>query len=303
MYIGGIKRTHSTHSWFDNGASYIASLPFPTQMCLRQSHLLPLKVWNCCDRRRRGDCKTLWSRSPLATHSSRALPPSSSSWVPSHPLSHPALLYQVYVRKNVSSNHSKLIGPWLQLVAFLLAAIASLSRISDHRHHPVDVLAGAIVGVGVGLLTAISILSKRSSETEEEEEGKKREDLRSREVAVGVGGGSLRKEKAKRPSQMRLINSEFGWDHNCCCCLKTLNLFGSRFLYRHQSYRNQMVPLKFSIYKARVFPRHLSWSLRSVVETERGLREEEANPTFWTTPTSLRITINVFALNSFSLLV
>ena len=110
----------------------------------------------------------------------------------------------------MSSNHSKLIGPWLQLVTFLLAAIASLSRISDHRHHPVDVLAGAVVGVGVGLLTAISILSKRSSETEEEEEGKKREDLRSREVAVGVGGGSLRKEKAKRPSQMRLINSEFG---------------------------------------------------------------------------------------------
>ena len=74
----------------------------------------------------------------------------------------------------MSSTHSKLIGPWLQLVAFLLAAIASLSRISDHRHHPVDVLAGAIVGVGVGLLTAISVLSKRSSETEEEEEGKKR---------------------------------------------------------------------------------------------------------------------------------
>ena len=117
-------------------------------------------------------------------------------------------MYQVYVRKNVSSNHSKLIGPWLQLVAFLLAAIASLSRISDHRHHPVDVLAGAIVGVGVGLLTAISVLSKSCSETEEEEEGKKREDLRSREV--GVGGGSVRKEKAKRPSQMRLINSEFG---------------------------------------------------------------------------------------------
>ena len=112
----------------------------------------------------------------------------------------------------MSSNHSKLIGPWLQLVTFLLAAIASLSRISDHRHHPVDVLAGAVVGVGVGLLTAISILSKRSSETEEEEEGKKREDLRSREVGVGVGvgGGSVRKEKAKRPSQMRLINSEFG---------------------------------------------------------------------------------------------
>ena len=116
----------------------------------------------------------------------------------------------MYVRKNVSSTHSKLIGPWLQLVAFLLAAIASLSRISDHRHHPVDVLAGALVGVGVGLLTAISVLSKSLSETEEEEEGKKREDLRSGEVVVGVGAGSVRREKAKRPSQMRLINSEFG---------------------------------------------------------------------------------------------
>ena len=107
----------------------------------------------------------------------------------------------------MSSNHSKLIGPWLQLVAFLLAAIASLSRISDHRHHPIDVLAGATVGVVIGLLSAFSILeiSSKSSGKEKEEEVKKNDDLVCNDVS-----GSTRREKVKRPSQMPLINSEFG---------------------------------------------------------------------------------------------
>ena len=104
----------------------------------------------------------------------------------------------------MSSSHSQLIGPWLQLLSLLLAAFVSLSRISDHRHHPVDVLAGASVGVLIGLLAAFSIL-EISSNNKEEEEGVKDEDPMRKDVS-----SSGRREKVKRPSQMRLLNSEFG---------------------------------------------------------------------------------------------
>merc|ERR1712083_1031093 len=135
-----------------------------------------------------------------------------------------AAFVMVYVSKRVASSQSLLLGPWLQLLSLLLAAFASLSRISDHRHHPIDVLAGATVGIVIGLLSAFSILEISSKNKEEkEEEVKKNDDLVCNDVS-----GSTRREKVKRPSQMPLINSEFG----------------------------------------------------SVVETERELREEEANPTF-----------------------
>ena len=42
------------------------------------------------------------------------------------------------------------------LVAFLLAFLTALSRISDHKHHPTDVLSGFIIGAAV----AIGIVSK-----------------------------------------------------------------------------------------------------------------------------------------------
>ena len=39
----------------------------------------------------------------------------------------------MYVQKRVSSSCSRLLGPWLQLLCLLLAAAASLSRLTDHR--------------------------------------------------------------------------------------------------------------------------------------------------------------------------
>jgi len=133
-----------------------------------------------------------------------------------------AVFVMVYVGRRVSTSHSLLLAPWLQLFSLLLAAFASLSRISDHRHHPVDVLAGATVGVVIGLVAAFSILELSSKKLGGEEVAKNDDPL-CKDVS-----GSARREKVKRPSQMRLLNSEFG----------------------------------------------------SVVETERELREDEANPTF-----------------------
>ena len=111
---------------------------------------------------------------------------------------------KVYVGRRVSTSHSLLLAPWLQLFSLLLAAFASLSRISDHRHHPVDVLAGATVGVVIGLVAAFSILELSSKKLGGEEVAKNDDPL-CKDVS-----GSARREKVKRPSQMRLLNSEFG---------------------------------------------------------------------------------------------
>merc|ERR1719500_2693907 len=73
-----------------------------------------------------------------------------------------AVFVMVYVGRRVSTSHSLLLAPWLQLLSLLLAAFASLSRISGHRHHPVDVLAGATVGVVISLVAAFSILELSS---------------------------------------------------------------------------------------------------------------------------------------------
>ena len=42
----------------------------------------------------------------------------------------------------------------LQVVALLLAVYCALSRLTDHRHHKVDVLTGSVIGTVLGILAA-----------------------------------------------------------------------------------------------------------------------------------------------------
>jgi hypothetical protein len=69
-----------------------------------------------------------------------------------------AAFVMVYVGRRVGSTYSSLWRPWLQLVAALLAAFCSLSRLADRRHHPWDVAAGAMLGGALGLVAARACL-------------------------------------------------------------------------------------------------------------------------------------------------
>ena len=45
----------------------------------------------------------------------------------------------------------------VQLTMLVLALYCGYSRVLDHRHHLSDVVAGSVVGAGVGLLTSSSL--------------------------------------------------------------------------------------------------------------------------------------------------
>ena len=46
---------------------------------------------------------------------------------------------------------SLLLKPFLQLLALTWAIMCALSRVSDYKHHPTDVLAGSVLGFLVAL--------------------------------------------------------------------------------------------------------------------------------------------------------
>ena len=66
------------------------------------------------------------------------------------------LLYLASVRTFYNRSALKLL---LMFTSFLLAVLTSASRVSDHRHHPTDVLAGMAIGAGVAVIIIYYFLS------------------------------------------------------------------------------------------------------------------------------------------------
>jgi len=95
----------------------------------------------------------------------------------------------VYICHRVGTNYSKVWKFWLQIAICLGASFVSISRLHDHRHHPLDVLFGAGIGTAFGIVSAQSIKYTTAANVNRPEGPK----------------------KEKRPSQMRLIQPEFSY--------------------------------------------------------------------------------------------
>lgn len=95
----------------------------------------------------------------------------------------------VYICHRVGTNYSKVWKYWLQIAICLGASFVSISRLHDHRHHPLDVLFGAGIGTAFGIVSAQSIKYTTATNVNTPEGPK----------------------KEKRPSQMRLIQPEFSY--------------------------------------------------------------------------------------------
>merc|ERR1712106_1079993 len=65
-----------------------------------------------------------------------------------------ALFVIVYISKRGSNILLNLLNLLLQTVALLLATYCAYSRLTDHRHHLVDVLTGSVLGIILGIFTA-----------------------------------------------------------------------------------------------------------------------------------------------------
>ncbi|XP_074643010.1 putative phosphatidate phosphatase [Tubulanus polymorphus] len=67
------------------------------------------------------------------------------------------LYLAIYLQCRMTWNGSKLAKHLLQGVVILLAYFTALSRISDYKHHPTDVLSGSVLGILFSLLTAFCV--------------------------------------------------------------------------------------------------------------------------------------------------
>ena len=90
-----------------------------------------------------------------------------NNWAIRAPLIHPPT-WQVYLEHRLCVD-SLLARVWLQLGLVIMAAVSSLSRLTDNRHHASDVLAGALFGVIIALVTAARLPKYEATESKDQE--------------------------------------------------------------------------------------------------------------------------------------
>lgn len=72
-------------------------------------------------------------------------------------------MLQFYIQSRMKFRGSKILKHFIQLIFVSGALYTGLSRISDYKHHPTDVLAGGILGLVIAFLVCfyLSDLFKR----------------------------------------------------------------------------------------------------------------------------------------------
>lgn len=66
---------------------------------------------------------------------------------------------QLYLQARFTWRGARLLRPLLQFTLIMMAFYTGLSRVSDHKHHPSDVLAGFAQGALVACCIVSSLLS------------------------------------------------------------------------------------------------------------------------------------------------
>lgn len=87
------------------------------------------------------------------------LSPRSPSSPPLHSKFHPPLSFQFYLQSRFTWHGARLLRPLTQFTLIMMSFYTGLSRVSDHKHHPTDVLAGFLQGA----LVAYCIVSGSTS--------------------------------------------------------------------------------------------------------------------------------------------
>ena len=59
----------------------------------------------------------------------------------------------VFLHQRMATRNFRLVKPLIQVGCALFAVFTSLSRVSDYKHHPEDVVCGALLGLTVSSLT------------------------------------------------------------------------------------------------------------------------------------------------------
>ena len=108
----------------------------------------------------------------------------------------------LYLQAKTASRSSGglLLVPFLQLLAFFLAFITAISRVTDNAHHPSDVVAGAAVGVSIQVLNVVYVQRLFSEEN----------------IRVGKGATTVRKCEETPASAESIPMLKLRDDQNVC---------------------------------------------------------------------------------------
>jgi len=107
----------------------------------------------------------------------------------------------VYLYVRLDTRNSYLLRYWLQLVLVVMAIYSCQSRVSDHRHHVMDVVVGGAIGIVIGVSVALQhTFPLHHSREEEKEPIQNHQSSRLRLINTGLGTGTVTDvEKDEKP--------------------------------------------------------------------------------------------------------
>ena len=71
----------------------------------------------------------------------------------------------VFLQQRMDTRNFRLVKPLIQVCCALFAVFTSLTRVSDYKHHPEDVVFGALLGLVISSLT-LQFLMRRKDKRE-----------------------------------------------------------------------------------------------------------------------------------------
>ena len=96
----------------------------------------------------------------------------------------------MYLSVRLDVRNSYLLRYWLQLVLVVMAIYSCQSRVSDHRHHVMDVVVGGAIGIVIGVSVALQhTFPLHHSREEEKEPIQNHQSSRLRLINTGLGTG------------------------------------------------------------------------------------------------------------------
>ena len=71
----------------------------------------------------------------------------------------------VFLQQRMDTRNFRLVKPLIQVCCALFAVFTSLTRVSDYKHHPEDVVCGALLGFVISSLTLQFLVRRKERPT------------------------------------------------------------------------------------------------------------------------------------------
>ena len=124
----------------------------------------------------------------------------------------------VFLQQRMDTRNFRLVKPLIQVCCALFAVFTSLTRVSDYKHHPGDVLTGMVVGIFYAFMILIFLMDlfhrPRSFKTVEQADERLEgidNDMEHSTVVDGVDGMRMRCHNRKASTGLKGQSVGQGW--------------------------------------------------------------------------------------------